>query len=211
MPDKEKEDTATGGAGEQASQAGGSPVASRTPKTLNNNVKEEIVVKHKQGLSMLLYVILLISAVIFGLIGAVSLMGIVGANGISVPSIIFLVIFGGSAVLMWFGKDYMKVEYEYSFTNGVVDIAQVLNNRRRKELISFRTREVELVASIEDPKLHNIEARQGVKKVKAVLNVDSEIYFASFRKNEVQYLVYFEPSKEFLRMMRIYNERNVIV
>jgi hypothetical protein len=44
-----------------------------------------------------------------------------------------------------------------------------------------------------------------------VLNGDSAVYFASFRKNEVQYLVYFEPSADFLKMMRIYNERNVII
>jgi hypothetical protein len=103
------------------------------------------------------------------------------------------------------------VEYEYSFTNGVVDIAQVMNNRRRKELVSFKTKEVELVASIDDPKLRNIESRPNLKKVRAVLNAESNIYFASFRKNEKQYLLYFEPSKEFLRLMRMYNERSIII
>lgn len=190
------------------------PVQNRAPrmaKTLNNNVKEEIITKRGKALAMFLYVIMLLSAVFFGLIGATSLMGVVTQNGFSLEALISLVIFGGGAALMWFGKDYLKVEYEYSFTNGVVDIAQVINNRRRKELISFKTREVELVAPIDDPKLHNIEQRPGIKKVKAVLNADSRIYFAVFRKNEQQYLVYFEPSEEFLKYMRMYNDRNVII
>jgi hypothetical protein len=211
MSDKDKENIASTGTNEAPAQAVETPAVRRNPMSLNNNVKEEIVFKHKKMLSMIIYVVLMISAVFFGLIGAIALMGIVGAGGINFGNIINLVIFGGGAVLMWFGKDYMRVEYEYTFTNGVVDIAQVMNNRRRKELISFKTREVELVAPVEDPKLHNIEARQGVKKIKAVLNVDSAIYFASFRKNDVQYLVYFEPSPEFLKFMRIYNDRNIII
>ena len=184
----------------------------RTAKTLTNIVKEEIVIKRRKALSMIGYVIMLLTAIISGLIGSVSLMGVMGTNGqFNLGALINLVVFGGGAILMWFGKDYLKVEYEYSFTNGIVDIAQVINNRRRKELISFKTREVEIVAPIEDPKLHNIEQRQNIKKVKAVLNADSRIYFACFRKDDKQYLVYFEPSEEFLKCMRMYNERNVII
>jgi hypothetical protein len=176
-----------------------------------DNVREEIVVKRKKALTMIMYMIIWLMMLVSALIGSISLMGIMSPNGINFVSIIYLVIFGGGAVLMWFGKDYLRVEYEYSFTNGVVDIAQVINNRRRKELVTFKTREVEIVAPIDDPKLHNFEARPNLKKIKAVLNADSDIYFASFRKNEVQYLLYFEPSKEFLQLMRIYNDRNVII
>jgi hypothetical protein len=176
-----------------------------------DNVKEEVIVKHKKALSMFMYVIIMFTTIISGLIGSISLMNLIGPSGFSIPSIISFVVFGGGAVLMWFGKDYLRVEYEYSFTNGIVDISQVINNRRRKELVSFKTREVEMVAPIDDPKLRNFESRQNIKKVRAVLNTDSKIYYACFRKNEVQYLLYFEPSEEFLKFMRIYNERNVIL
>ncbi len=176
-----------------------------------DNVREEIIVKRRKALTMIMYAIIWLTMLVSALIGSISLMGIMSPNGINLPSIISLVIFGGGAVLMWFGKDYLRVEYEYSFTNGVVDIAQVINNRRRKELVSFKTREVEIVAPIDDPKLRNFESRPNLKKIKAVLNADSAIYFACFRKNEVQYLLYFEPSKEFLQLMRMYNERNVII
>lgn len=174
-------------------------------------VKEEIISKRRKALSMITYMILSVFAIIFGIVGAVNLMGIMDQSGLNLYALISFVVFGGGAVLMWFGKDYLRVEYEYSFTNGVVDIAQVINNRRRKELITFKTREVEIVAPIDDPKLRNFESRQNIKKVKAVLNADSRIYFACFRKNEQQYLLYFEPSEEFLKFMRIYNERNITI
>ena len=176
-----------------------------------DNVKEEIIFKRKKALSLIGYVILLLTAIVAGLIGAINLMGIMTQNGFSLPALIGFVIFGGGAALMWFGKDYLRIEYEYSFTNGVVDVAQVINNRRRKELISFKTKEVEMVASIDDPKLRNFEQRPNIKKIKAVLNADSEIFYAVFRKNEIQYLLYFEPSREFLKLMRMYNERNVMI
>ncbi len=211
MADQEKDTNATKSGDDSAQQAPEQRPAPRMAKTLNNNVKEEIVIKRKKALDMILYVVLLLSSIFFGLIGAMNLMGIMGAGGFNISAVVGLVIFGGGAALMWFGKDYLRVEYEYSFTNGIVDISQVLNNRRRKELVSIKTREVELVAPIDDPRLFNIEKRQGIKKVKAVLNADSRIYFAVFRKNEQQYLVYFEPSEEFLRYMRMYNERNVVI
>ncbi len=208
MADQEKDTNATQGSEAPAPEQRPVP---RMAKTLNNNVKEEIVIKRKKALDMILYVVLLLSSIFFGLIGAMNLMAIMGAGGFNISALLGLVIFGGGAALMWFGKDYLRVEYEYSFTNGIVDISQVLNNSRRKELVSIKTREVELVAPIDDPRLFNIEKRQGIKKVKAVLNADSRIYFAVFRKNEQQYLVYFEPSEEFLRYMRMYNERNVVI
>lgn len=177
-----------------------------------DNVREEIIFKRKKALSLIGYVILLLTAIVSGLIGAICLMGIMTPQGgFSLAMLIQFVIFGGGAVLMWFGKDYLRIEYEYSFTNGVVDVAQVINNRRRKELISFKTKEVEMVASIDDPKLRNFEQRPNIKKIKAVLNADSEIFYAVFRKNEIQYLLYFEPSREFLKLMRMYNERNVMI
>lgn len=174
-----------------------------------DNVKEEIVYRRKNALNMIIYVFTMFSAVIFAIVAAFALNVVFSQP--SVEGAIFLVVIGGGAVLMWFGKDYLRIEYEYSFTNGVVDIAKVINNRRRKELVSFKTREVELVANIDDPKLIGIRSRPNLKKINAILNGDSGIYFASFRKNEVQYLLYFEPSQEFLKMMRIYNERNVII
>jgi hypothetical protein len=178
-----------------------------------DNVREEIIVKRRNVLNTIVYAFAMISALFFAFLAAIY-MNILFSSSQSnqlIPNIVIFVFLAGSALLLWLGKDYLRVEYEYSFTNGVVDIAQVINNRKRKELVSFKTKEAELVAGIEDPKLRNIESRPNIKKIKAVLNGDSEIYFACFRKNERQYILYFEPSKEFLKLMRMYNDRSVIL
>jgi len=175
-----------------------------------DNVREETIKKRRNVLNMILYVLAIIWALLFGLMAAICLNALF-SNDLSLANIVLFVILAGSALLLWFGKDYLRVEYEYSFTNGVVDIAQVINNRRRKELASFRTKDAEIVAPIDDPKLRGIESRPNLKKIKAVLNGDSAIYFACFRQNERACLLFFEPSNEFLKLMRIYNDRNIIL
>lgn len=175
-----------------------------------DHFKEEIVTKKKKGLSMLIYIVMWISMLFSALVASVQLMAIMNGS-FSVPGIIVFLIFGGGAVLGWWGKDYLRVEYEYTFTNGVVDIAQVINNRRRKEALSFKMKDVEIVASIDNAKLHNYEQKQNIKKIKAVVNVDTDVYFIFTKKNDQYYLIYMEPSAEFLKLMRMYNDRNVFL
>lgn len=172
-----------------------------------DHVKEEIVARRNKAFPMFVYVLLTIVAVISAIIGAFYLMALF--SGFTIANLLAFVFFGGGAWLMWWGKDFLRVEYEYSFTNGVVDVAQVINNRRRKDVISFRMRETDLVAPMDDPRFEPLSKRQDVTKLRAFLNVGAPLYFATFKKNEKTYLLYFEPSEELLKLMRMYNERNV--
>ena len=175
-----------------------------------DHFKEEIVVKKKKILSTLIYIVMWMSMLFSALVASIYLMQLTSGR-FTLDVIIPFVIFGGGAWLGWWGKDFLRVEYEYTFTNGVVDIAQVINNRRRKEALSFKMKDVEIVASIDNPKLHNYEQKQNIKKIKAVVNADSPIYFVFVKKNDQYCLIYFEPSADFLKLMRIYNDRNVFI
>lgn len=175
---------------------------------LDTVTKEEIITKKRKGMYTLLYILMWFTLLVCALIAATYLMGLMSGR-ISVQTVIMAVVFGGAAWLGWWGKDFLRVEYEYSLTNGVLDIAQVINNRRRKEALSFRMRDVEILAPIDDPKLQAYEQRAGVKKVRAVLNSDSAIYFLFVKKNEQHYLVYMEPSEEMVRLMRQMRERYI--
>ncbi len=173
---------------------------------LETVTKEEIVVKKHKGLYNLLYVLLWFTLLVCAIIAATNLMGLMSGN-LSLPTIITTLVFGGAAWLGWWGKDLLRVEYEYSLTNGIMDIAQVINNRRRKEALSFRMRDVEILAPIDDPKLQGYEQRPGIKKIKAVLNADSTVYFLFVKKDEQHYLVYMEPSEEMVQLMRRMRDR----
>lgn len=73
-------------------------------------------------------VLTLLSVLAFPLVGGISLL--------------FLIL--GICVFVIFGGD-RKVEYEYTFTDSSVEIAAVLNARKRKELFSFDMDQVSMV------------------------------------------------------------------
>ena len=93
---------------------------------LMDNFKEEIVVKRNRTLDQILYGFCWISIVVFGLIALTSFYGIIGATGFNWVSLVIAVVFGALAFLLWRNKDKLRTEYEYSFTNGDLDISMVL-------------------------------------------------------------------------------------
>ena len=102
---------------------------------------EEVVVKHNRTFDDILYVLSWIMLVIFGLFGLLMLQSLL--YQFSVPALIETVIFIGGAVLLFLFKDRLKTEYEYTFTNGDLDFAQVFNNQKRKALGTMRVKNVE--------------------------------------------------------------------
>ena len=54
----------------------------------------------------------------------------------------------------WYGfyvlKNNQRIEYDYTFTNGVLDIAKIINNSKRKRLLSMNVKDFEVVAPISD-------------------------------------------------------------
>jgi len=85
---------------------------------------EIIAVRHKQGLYTLLYYVCWLFIVVFALVAAFALPGILGTNpdngrlAFSWLNLLITVAFGGAAYLLWRGSDNCRVEYDYTFTNG---------------------------------------------------------------------------------------------
>lgn len=83
--------------------------------------------------------------------GAVVLIFVAGAFS-SIPFIsmllpfIFLGIIGGAYFLF----TMQNIEYEYIYTNGVLDIDKIVNRSRRKRVFSSDIRAIEVMAHIED-------------------------------------------------------------
>ena len=174
---------------------------------MTDHFHEEIVVRRKRGLYNLLYFVLALTAIVLALLAATSLMYIMNTFDFNLVNIIQLLISGGLAVLLWINKDKMRLEYEYSFTNGLVEIAQVMNNSRRKELVSFKMREVESFGTGDDPRLQDYLARKDAKRIIAVLNRHAPLCYVFTKKNERNYLVVMEPKPELAQLMQTYYER----
>ena len=178
-----------------------------------DNFHEEIVVRHKRGLYSFLYALCWVFMVIFALL---ALNGLTGAMNILsgqidstvIISIVFLVVFGGGTFLLWRHKDELRCEYDYTFTNGDLDIAKVLNNTRRKALTSLSMRNVEACGAINHASFQRYLTMRDIKKYNWFLNRESNLYYFYFTKNSVKYLIIVELSDEMIAMVRSHNYLN---
>ena len=121
---------------------------------------EQVVVKKQRGLNEVLYVLAMISMVLFALLGMMYLQMLFYA--FSVPALVITVILLGGAVLLFLYRDRLRAEYEYTFTNGDVDFAMVFNNQKRKSLGSLKVTRVDAFGPVksvyvEKDKLSDLE------------------------------------------------------
>lgn len=170
-----------------------------------DNFREEVVVRRKPGLYTLLYYLSWVFMVIAALIAVMSINGVL--SGLSTGefdffSLILLVVFGGSAFLLWRNKDTLRLEYEYSFTNGDLDVAKVLNNSRRKYLTSLPMKNVEACGDVTHQSFQRYLSMREVKKHNWFLNRDAKLYYFYFTKNAVKHLIIVELSDEMINLVK---------
>src|SRR5665647_3847157 len=111
--------------------------------------REESIHKVDSGLNTFVFVIANIGMVLFGFIGLNMLMSILNGR-INTVNIVGFVIFGGLAFGLFILRNNQKIEYDYTFTNGTLDIAKVINNTKRKKLLSTNIKDFEAIASTKD-------------------------------------------------------------
>jgi len=169
---------------------------------LMDNFKEEVIVKRNQTLDQLLYSLCWIAMIVFGLTALTSLYNIIGANGFDWVSLVMAVVFGGFTFLVWRNKDKLRTEYEYTFTNGDLDVSMVLANSRRRYLTRLPMKNVEACGKVTNPSFQRYLSMKDVKKHNWFLNRDAELYYFYFTKNSVKHLIVIEPSDEMIDMIR---------
>ena len=129
---------------------------------------EEVVVKHKNGLNRALYYFSWIIIVFSAIIASMTL-GTLSTN-FSWFSVILIVITGGVAVYTYFFHDKLLTEYEYTFTNGALDFAEVYNNKKRKSLGSLNVRNVEAFGKVSSSAFQRYLNMPGIKRMNWFLN-----------------------------------------
>ena len=163
---------------------------------------EEVVVKRKNGLNRILYylswVIMIFSAIIASMtLGTLS-------TAFSWFSVIVIVISAGIAVYTWFFHDKLLTEYEYTFTNGSLDFAEVYNNKKRKSLGSLNVRNVEAFGKVTSSSFQRYLNMPGVKRMNWFLNREAELYYFYFTKDTDKKMIILEPSEEMVENIRKY-------
>lgn len=163
---------------------------------------EEVVVRHKRGLNDLLYILANILMVITALLGVMSFQMMF--MQFSVYVLIETLVFLGIAVLLFLRRDRLRTEYEYTFTNGDLDFAQVFNNQKRKTLGTMRVKNVEAFGPVDSNGFRKHINMPGLKRRNWFLNRDAKLYYFYYQKESAKNIIILEPSKELVEMIRKY-------
>ncbi len=167
-----------------------------------DNFREEVVVRRNPGLYTLAYYLSWVFLVIFGLYAAMSLMSVMGEGGFNLVALVSALLAGGLAFLIWRNKDELRTEYEYSFTNGDLDVAKVLNNSRRKYLTSLPMKNVEACGEVKNQSFRRYLSMKDVKKHNWFLNREANLQYFFFTKSGVKHLVVVELSGEMVDLVK---------
>ena len=169
--------------------------------------KEEIIVKKNRGLDEFLYYFSLVMMIVMGLVAMMLLQFIF--ISFSIPTLVLLLISAGGAVLMFFRRDRLRTDFEYTFTNGEMDFAQVFNNKKRKNLGSMRVKNVEAFGPVSGQAFQRYVSMPNVKKDNWFLNRGAELYYFYFTKDGQKRMIIIEPSEEMVDMIKQFVPRHV--
>ena len=165
---------------------------------------EEVVMKRKNALNRIAYAVSWIILIVTALLAVMSLSGIIGQSGFSLTALISAVVFGGIAVYIFLFHDRLLTEYEYTFTNGALDFAEVYNNRKRKSLGSLNVRTVDAFGKVDSDSFRRYLNKKKKKKMNWFLNRDAELYYFFFSKDNNKKMIILEPSGEMTGLIRQY-------
>ena len=160
------------------------PFRRRGPEVLTMDDFLEIVAfRKRQGLFTLLYFVSWFFIIAFAIVAAFGLSNIIRMNpetgGImfSWQSLLLTVAFGGGAFGLWRLSDSCRVEYDYTFTNGNLDVSRVLNNKRRKYLTALEMKDVIRCGPAAGPAFVKTLNEPGIKRHNWFVNREANLYY----------------------------------
>lgn len=165
---------------------------------------EEVAVKHNTVMNRIAYMISWVVLVISALFAMMNLSAIMGQNGFNAMALIMALISGGIAVAIFLFHDRLLTEYEYTFTNGALDFAEVYNNKKRKSLGSLNVKTVDAFGKVNSGAFNRYLNMPGIKRMNWFLNRDAELYFFYFSKDSNKKMIILEPSDELVGLIKLY-------
>ena len=167
-----------------------------------DNFREDIVVSRNQLMPSILYAICWIFIVLFGLY-AVIVFNVLFYQ-FNVVSLVIMLLCAGIAVLLFVVKDNIKIEYEYTFTNGSLDFAKVMHGAKRKELGSMNVANVSACGHVAHDSFRKFLAMKDVEKKNWFLNRDGNLFYFYYVKENKKHMIIIEPSEDMVGMIKPY-------
>jgi len=147
--------------------------------------------------------------IIFGILALQGLMALMGGN-LNLISVAITLICGAAAYGMYILRNNQNIEYDYTFTNGMLDIAKVINSNKRKKLLSADIKEFEIIAPTSDAGFERMLNHKAiVKKYNCFLNKGKGLYYGIFVLEGQKSMLVFEPSEKMLSIFKKFNPKGV--
>ncbi|MBQ7885683.1 MAG: hypothetical protein IJ313_02185 [Clostridia bacterium] len=167
-----------------------------------DHFKEDVVVARNNLLGNILYVLCWVFVVVFGLYGMLMFQMLM--YSFNIGTILLTVLSIGAAVLLFLAKDNLKVEFEYTFTNGTLDFAKVMRSAKRKELGSMNVANVSACGHVAHDSFRRFLSMKDVSKRNWFLNRDGNLFYFYYVKENKKNMIVIEPSEEMVEMIRHY-------
>lgn len=162
----------------------------------------EFIVERKKGAKDLM----VIAAMIAGVILLIFVLMLFAQYLASFLLLLIVAVF----YFLYIGISSMNVEYEYSVTNGELDIDKIIARRKRSKVISVHSRSFEYFAPYTPEHKNTYEDSSITKRLDLTSNTGNErVYFAVYYKNNDKILFTFEPTQKMLDDFARYVPRRV--
>ncbi len=170
--------------------------------------REDVATKKSSGLQSAMigvaWVIMIASALyaVMLLQGVFMVYAQVGFGLQLIVYILQILVFGGIAVLLFMKKDTFKTDYEYTFTNGTLDFAEVYNNRRRKSLGTMNLKNITACGLVTSGSFNRYINMPGIKRNNWFANRDGELFYLYYEKDSKKRIIVIEPTEEMVTLIR---------
>ncbi len=123
--------------------------------------------------------------------------------------IIVAVILAVLAGVCFYFKRFLFVEYEYDFTNGEIDVDAIYEKQRRKRLLTFDARDIELLAEENSNYVKDFSNKPQKEMNLYPKGSSAGIYTAMITGGAERLQLKFAPNERFLDLVFKYNPRAV--
>lgn len=139
---------------------------------------------------------------VLGVIVGVILLGLSMPFLFSAISSIVLLIDAAAIYGVYILITHFNVEYEYILTNGDLDVDKIVAKRKRKRMLSFSTKEFEIVAPYKSGQNYANVLDLGTRNYE-------NAYYAVFSKDGQRKTLIFNPPQKMIEAMKTYSPRTV--
>jgi len=166
---------------------------------------EQTVTREKSVKNSFLYGVCVFLSIFFLICAAVCASGIISAGeGLSFNWIRLIAALAcvALAALSFYGKDYLRVDYDYSITESVIDVSRVLNNKRRKHLIEFDLGKVTSCGSVSSAAYARIKSMPNQNKNNWFIHENANLCYFAHESGGQRNLTVLELNDKMIEMIK---------